>query len=376
MNKLAELYDYGSELNVLIVEDDLDLLYSTRDLLSDIFKSVTTATNGKDGLDIYLSKENKYFDLIITDINMPILDGFSMIEKIRETNLEQEFIIISAYNDPTNLMKIIDLGITNFILKPIKRELFNNVLHKVCESIHTRKNKIKQMIVQSKQAVLGEMLDIIAHQWLNQLSILTLNLQVSEFELANKEDVTKDTITECIDYQYTAYKHMESTLNELRNFYRNKDFKTDILVVDLINSIKVLIDNLLVVEKIEISTINCNHYINININEFKQVIINFLQNSIDAYKDNDIDADNRKIVFEVFIEEDKLRLNYKDFAGGIDEKILNTIFDANITTKSYGTGMGTYLSKIIVEKNDGKLSAYNHSENGACFDIVFNKYLV
>ena len=85
-------------ISILYVEDESDVREFTSKLLSSLLKNVFTAENGQDGLDLY--KENiNTIDLIVTDINMPKMNGIAMCEKIRELNKEIPIVVTRAHND-------------------------------------------------------------------------------------------------------------------------------------------------------------------------------------------------------------------------------------------------------------------------------------
>ena len=138
--------EYTQDLNILYVEDDENLLEDTSEILEDYFNITDTAINGKEALDkfnLYFQKNNEYYDLIITDINMPIMDGEQLIKEIIEINPEQNIIVISAYNESSRLIRFIQKGITNFILKPVEPVHLINTLYKTSKNIFANK-KLKE----------------------------------------------------------------------------------------------------------------------------------------------------------------------------------------------------------------------------------------
>ncbi len=112
---LNKFRDVAKEVSVLYVEDDVTLLKQMVDFLMKFFKSVDNAQNGEDGLRLYI--KNRY-DIVITDIKMPIMDGFTMSKKIREINQNQEIIVITAYNSLENLKEALEIGVNGFVIKP------------------------------------------------------------------------------------------------------------------------------------------------------------------------------------------------------------------------------------------------------------------
>jgi DNA-binding response OmpR family regulator len=134
------LEKYTKDIEVLFVEDDEIIKKETKELLEEIFqKEITVASNGKEGLDkynTYYSKNNKYFDLVITDIQMPIMNGIEFTKEIYSINTNQSLIVLSAHNDSKYLMELINLGITQFILKPLDYDNFVDVIYKVSKEIY------------------------------------------------------------------------------------------------------------------------------------------------------------------------------------------------------------------------------------------------
>ena len=134
---------YTHDLNVLYVEDDTNLLEETLDILEDYFNSIDTANNGQIALDkynAYFEKNNTYYDLIITDINMPVMDGERFIEEMKLINFSQDIIVISAYNESKRLIKFIQNGISNFMMKPIESKQLLDILYLTCKNISAKKD--------------------------------------------------------------------------------------------------------------------------------------------------------------------------------------------------------------------------------------------
>ncbi len=113
---VQSLLELTKPLHLLYVEDDDQLRENTAELFGNFFASVTTATNGQEGLKLYSQKS---FDLVITDILMPLMNGIDMAEAIRKINPYEHIIIISAYNDASYFEQSINIGIDGYIVKPI-----------------------------------------------------------------------------------------------------------------------------------------------------------------------------------------------------------------------------------------------------------------
>jgi putative two-component system response regulator len=143
MTNFKEIFKYTKNLSVLYIEDDYMLLGKTSDFLDDFFSVVVTAKDGEEGLEQYINyqkENNQYVDLVITDINMPKKDGITLVQDILDINKEQCIIVVSAYDDSERLLKLIDIGIANFLVKPIEMYKMAEKLFKVGKLITDQKN--------------------------------------------------------------------------------------------------------------------------------------------------------------------------------------------------------------------------------------------
>jgi YesN/AraC family two-component response regulator len=121
MDKLKALEDYAKNTTLLFVEDDQDFTQHFTQLLSTFFTNITTAANGKIALDLY--KKHSY-DLVISDIIMPEMNGIELCRAIKEINHEQIIIISSAHDDTRYLFELINLGIDAFLSNLCKQKHF------------------------------------------------------------------------------------------------------------------------------------------------------------------------------------------------------------------------------------------------------------
>ena len=130
--------EYTGKLSVLYVEDDVDLLEETAEFLKDLFHSVDTAKNGLvafNKYNEYYDRESKYYDLVITDVNMPVMDGMDLIRDIHSLNKIQPVVVVSAYSESSKLIQMIQSGVNNFLMKPINPEEFMKMLYKISKDI-------------------------------------------------------------------------------------------------------------------------------------------------------------------------------------------------------------------------------------------------
>ena len=132
---------------VLLCEDEEDAREILGFYLNTIFEEVVVAKDGKEGLNTYKKhlKECHPFDLVLTDLNMPGLDGMSMLEAIHALDPKQHFIIVSAYRDEEKLHRSIDLKVLGYFLKPLNVDNVMEMLRKAKEEVLESKVKNSQI---------------------------------------------------------------------------------------------------------------------------------------------------------------------------------------------------------------------------------------
>ena len=126
-----------SKTTILYAEDETDVREFTGRTLSSITKKVYLAKDGQEGLDIY--KQHDDIDLIITDINMPRMNGLEMCAAIKKLNKDIPIVVTSAYNDPAFLKQAIDIGVCEYSSKPIDLYLLLDAVVKSVEPIFLKK---------------------------------------------------------------------------------------------------------------------------------------------------------------------------------------------------------------------------------------------
>jgi len=129
------LKESAIDLSVLYVEDDPDVRAGIEVILAKFFKKVVVAEDGKEGLKKYKEEE---FDVVLTDISMPNMNGVEMSTLIKEENYEQPIVVLSAHNEGDYLIDLINVGIDAFLLKPIQTEALVKTMGKISRSISDR----------------------------------------------------------------------------------------------------------------------------------------------------------------------------------------------------------------------------------------------
>jgi len=255
-----------------------------------------------------------------------------------------------------SIMKINDRSFKDILDKNTDLEKiiyrFNRILNqsdKQSKSILLQKDEQEEiLLINTRMALMGELIDYIAHQWkqpLNTIAIVVQNLALN-YSQNNINDNTIETFEkDCL----AQIQYMSDTINDFRNFLKDDKRLSTFNIKDTLLKMEPLVQNLIMMKfiKLEIDLPLNNPTIYGIENELIQVFISFITNSIDAFNNQ-----NKKFIL-INIEEDKenLYIHFKDNAGGVDPKILHEIFNPKFTTKSAigGTGMGLYISKKIIK---------------------------
>ena len=251
------------------------------------------------------------------------------------------------------------------------QELNKTLEQRVLEEIKKNEEKQKMLFWQSRMASLGQMLGNIAHQWRQPLTELNLTL-FNMKRACTKNDEKK--VDELYKESKLLISNMSSTIEDFSNFFNPQKEKKSFEIKEAVNEALIILKKVIEMENINIKIDVPIKYKVLGVsNELSQVIINLIQNSKDAFRINDIK--NKKITItlkeEQFPDKKYSLLEISDNAGGINKENADKIFEPYFTTKhkSQGTGLGLFMSKMIIEKSlDGELS-HKNIKNGSMFTI-------
>jgi signal transduction histidine kinase len=248
-------------------------------------------------------------------------------------------------------------------------ELNNSLEERVVNSLQELREKDQMLIQQSRQAAMGEMINNIAHQWrqpLNNLGLIIQNIEIS-FKMGK---LTLEEMTVENAKAMDTIMFMSRTIDDFRYFFRNDKQKTIISVVDLLNRTSVLVSDSLRHNNISMNIETQDILTAFGYpSEFSQVILNIMNNAKDVLAERMVAAPSIRV--RAFSEEGRTVVTIWDNGGGIDEDILPRIFDPYFSTKEVGkgTGIGLYMSKVIIEQNMGGVLTARNIDGGAEFRI-------
>ncbi len=389
-----------SDKKILIIDDSSFVIKQVKNVLLPRNYMVYSAKNAKDGFEIL---KDKNIDLIVLDMELPDMHGLKVLEKIRKniSYINIPVVILSGTLTHDIIRKILKGGGNDFIKKPFIIEEFilkidllienaqkekniiekskilnevNNALEeKVSKAVAKLREKDFFMFQQSRLAQMGEMLSMIAHQWRQPLNAISSTATALKLK-ALRGKANEDIIIETTDKISFYIKHLSNTIDDFRDFFKPKKEKQEISFDILIESALLIVKPSLDDKKIEIITkLNSQNTFVSYANELKQVILNLIKNAEDVLIEKEIKEP--KIIIKTYEKDNLHILEVSDNAGGIPKDIMPKIFDPYFSTKikKDGTGLGLYMSKMIVEDHcKGKLEVENY-KNGALFRVIIKK---
>jgi len=315
------------------------------------------------------------------EISAKILFAYETTQTLKDFNNLLKIDVIKFIFLVSILLIILNMSFNYFIkniLSEINRtdelnrkldQVNKNLEIKIKEEIKKNRAKDYQLIKQNRLAQMGEMISMIAHQWrqpLNSISSATNLLMLkAQLNMLNQETISQIT-TEIVDYT----QDLSATIDNFIDFFKPTKQKQEATYTEVINKVLLIIETSIISKNINIiKELNSDILFQTYQNDLIQVILNIIKNAKEALLENNIKNPYIKIQTLNNI------LMISDNAGGISEDIIDNIFDPYFTTRDQknGTGLGLYMSKMIIEEHCfGKLTVEN-TQDGAMFKIELSK---
>ena len=249
--------------------------------------------------------------------------------------------------------------------------------------ISSEKEKESLLLQQSRLAQIGEMISMIAHQWRQPLSAISaVEISLQTVLLMQKYDL--ETPEGRVAYEENAIgqlqkigsivQNLSQTINDFRDFYKPSKRLEVLSINQPVKKALTIIGASLHTENVKlIHNHDEDFMVKIHENEIMQVILNLLKNAQDNFIIKEIQAP--EIIISTVKKGTKIELSIADNGGGIDEMIIDKIFDPYFSTKEEqnGRGLGLYMSKKIMNGLKGAQLKVNNIENGVCFTLSFDE---
>jgi C4-dicarboxylate-specific signal transduction histidine kinase len=292
----------------------------------------------------HYSKLDKRVDSIIRQSDRQISELLSQINEYAK--IDKRFNIIVKHSDKQERL-ILD-----------KKNEFEQKLE---DEIALNQQQQKLIQQQSKLAAMGEMVGNIAHQFKQPLSVIST--VSSHIEIKQMMGTLEDEdLLEQLKIINNSVNYLSNTIDDFRNFFSENKKTKDFLVSESLEKAYELLISRFHNAAIEFVCPKSNITIHGVQNEFLQVVMNIFSNAVDELKNKD--DDDKILKCSITQDDQRVTVSINDNASGIDESIIDSIFDAHFSTKQEkeGSGIGLYMSKKIITENfNGNIYAKNNS---------------
>jgi signal transduction histidine kinase len=248
-------------------------------------------------------------------------------------------------------------------LREINETLESRVREQVAKNLETE----RMLMQQARLAAMGEMIGNIAHQWrqpINALGLVLANIQ----DAWEYGELDKHYLDETVGKGKHLIQNMSVTIDDFRNFFKPNKLKQGFSLRQAVESSLNLVSHSFKNNHVTIDMAQGGDFLaNGFPNEFSQALLNILNNARDVLLERKIPRG--RISIRLGRRDDKVFVALRDNAGGIAAEILPKIFDPYFTTRENGTGIGLYMSRMVMENMNGTLAACN-AEEGAEFTLA------
>ena len=359
-NKIQVIVQQKKELETIIQEAPNPMIISSEDGNISMINQAWINSSG------YSLEETPTIDAWVdriyddTEIIISVKKHIYSLYEITEPNKASEFTFFNKNRDlVTWQFSSAPLGVIDG-----KRTVISSAV-----DITELKKKDEMLINQSRHAAMGEMIGMIAHQWRQPIAGIAMDANNMLLDIAlddfntTKAEKYANSITQ-------QTQHLSQTIDDFRNFFKPDKVIAEVNIREILDSTFSIVKDSLKNNNIELTTsFETNRKVKAYPRELMQVFVNIITNSKDVFTSHK--REGALINIRVYEDEKYMNTQVCDNGGGIDADILPKVFDPYFSTKDEktGTGLGLYMSKMIIEEHlNGTIEVYNNDE-GACFRV-------
>lgn len=377
---LASLLRMAEGCSVLYVEDEPEIRTEMAEMLETLFPRVVQAENGAVALEAFRTES---FQLVITDINMPLVSGIELIRTLRQTHPQQAVLVTSAYSDSANLIPLINLGVGSFVLKPINWKTFLGLIHRELSSalavrqealyqqrlekevrLRTEELRETQQQVVRLQEAKDNMLALISHELRTPLNGI-----LGFVELIRSSGIAAEAEA-FLDHVDDSARRLERSTRKALDFTSlstgKRTIRRDVYrMEDLIQAAQDQVSHRL--DPLDTLVVRWEGHDPEGLTTDGELVVEILKNLLE----NSAKYAGSESVIRLSLHRDGNWdvLSVRDSGPGFPETMLKSLFQpfatGNIMHHSEGMGLGLALVDVIMLTLGGRVEALNHPEGGA-----------
>ena len=323
--------------------------------------SSTNLSNYKD-IGVHIDKNELSYTKYIDEYGWYVV-ATRNLEDIKKTILERskQSDIKQQSDTKTNFYLLSISWIISLLLSLYLSNIINRLLQNYKDQID---DSSEQLIFQSRQALIGELFSMIAHQWRQPINKIASILALLRYDLLSNTPSHKEIDQKCEDIENNI-EFMSETIDDFRTFYKPKENTEVVDLQELIEQSLLFMEAAINKKDIKIVKDIKDVRYRLYANEFLQVMLNLIKNAIDAIE--------QKGVIKITLKKEKNKkiiIRVEDNGKGIKDNDIAKLFDPYFTTKKESMGLGLYMTKMIVEKHIGGNISVKRLKKGTIFTIT------
>jgi signal transduction histidine kinase len=334
----------------------------------------------RDGVEaLTMLKGNHDVDLVVTDINMPRMDGLTLLQKLQETEADLSTIIVSAYGDMANIRTAMNRGAFDFLVKPIDFLDFETTIAKTIRHVEVlreaRRRQAENQQLELASLHKSQFLANMSHELRTPLNAI---IGLTEMMITNAARFGTEKAQEPLRRAQAAGTHLLGLINQVLDLSKIEAGKLELnpqtvnlapLIEEVIGTARHLAEqnqNRLVVEvPVDLGSLTVDPM------RLRQILLNLLSNACKFTKQGDVALRARRLVDE----RDWIELAVADSGIGMTAEQLGTLFeefaqaDASIAQRFGGTGLGLAISRKLARMMGGDVTVTSESGKGSVFTV-------
>ncbi len=370
---------------ILLIEDEYLVRESYVEMLRFLNYDVETADNGVEGVE---KVKNNNFDIVITDLNMPVMDGMATLRQIKKDKPEVEVIVVTGFATIENAISAMKNGAFDYITKPVSLEHVRLVLNRCVQQIRSQRENKELRDINTRLRELNDLknkfITITNHELRTPLAVIKGYIDLLDISIDREGD---SEIAEYFTILDSTVKEMVEMVDNMHDLSKTEKTitvsnETDIDLNELISNIYKSMHILFDEREISINILLESEPLIINADEklVRQSIRELMQNALKFTESGGEVAVSVKRI----PEKDSAFITVKDSGVGIPADKINLIFEKfyevqdvmyHSTSKTNfmggGIGVGLSLVKEIVEKNNGEIVVESEVGKGSTFTLIF-----